>query len=61
MELSGHSKSIKYTLSRGGNKILVPKKICPQLYQQIDIQHNAILPQWNYTIRPSLTACANPN
>ncbi len=37
------------------------KKIKPQLSEQIDIQHNSILPQWNYTIRPSLTTCANPN
>ncbi len=35
--------------------------IKPQLSEQIDIQHNSILPQWNYTIRPSLTTCANPN
>lgn len=37
------------------------KKISPELYQQIEIQHDDILPQWNYTIRPSHTTYANPN
>ena len=37
------------------------KKISTELYRQIEIQHDAILPQWNYTIQPSHPTCLNAN
>ena len=37
------------------------KKISPQLYQQIDIKPDDILPQWNYTIQPSMATCEYTN
>ena len=37
------------------------KKISPEHYSQIDIQHDSILPPWNYTIRPSHATLPNPN
>ena len=37
------------------------KKISPQLYEQIEIQHDPILPPWNYTIRPSHVTRQNAN
>ena len=51
--------SVDATLNR--KRYDTGKKVSRQLYQQIKIEHDRILPQWNYTIRPSNAACPNSN
>ena len=42
--------TVDATLNR--KRYATGKKISPEQYEHIDIQHDRVLPRWNYTIRP---------